>query len=62
MKRLTILGSTGSIGKSTLSVVRNNPEKFSVVALIAGKNIEVMAQQCLEFRPLYAAMADEQSA
>ncbi|SFU39094.1 1-deoxy-D-xylulose-5-phosphate reductoisomerase [Xenorhabdus koppenhoeferi] len=62
MKRLTILGSTGSIGKSTLSVVRNNPEKFNVVALIAGKNIEVMAQQCLEFRPLYAAMADEQSA
>ncbi|MDC9590789.1 1-deoxy-D-xylulose-5-phosphate reductoisomerase [Xenorhabdus sp. XENO-10] len=62
MKRLTILGSTGSIGKSTLSVVRNNPDKFSVVALVAGKNIEVMAQQCLEFHPQYAAMADEQSA
>ncbi|CAM3827028.1 1-deoxy-D-xylulose-5-phosphate reductoisomerase [Xenorhabdus thuongxuanensis] len=62
MKRLTILGSTGSIGKSTLSVVRNNPEKFSVIALVAGKNIEVMAQQCLEFHPQYVAMADEQSA
>ncbi|PHM61924.1 1-deoxy-D-xylulose-5-phosphate reductoisomerase [Xenorhabdus ishibashii] len=62
MKRLTILGSTGSIGKSTLSVVRNNPKKFSVIALVAGKNIEVMAQQCLEFHPQYAAMADEQSA
>ncbi|AOM42333.1 1-deoxy-D-xylulose-5-phosphate reductoisomerase [Xenorhabdus hominickii] len=62
MKRLTILGSTGSIGKSTLSVVRNNPGKFSVIALAAGKNIEVMAQQCLEFHPQYAAMADEQSA
>ncbi|CDG22612.1 1-deoxy-D-xylulose 5-phosphate reductoisomerase [Xenorhabdus poinarii G6] len=62
MKRLTILGSTGSIGKSTLSVVRNNPEKFSVVALVAGKNIDVMAQQCLEFRPQYAAMADASSA
>ncbi|WP_340620935.1 1-deoxy-D-xylulose-5-phosphate reductoisomerase [Xenorhabdus siamensis] len=62
MKRLTILGSTGSVGKSTLSVVRNNPDKFRVVALIAGKNSELMAQQCLEFRPLYAAMADEYSA
>ncbi|MBI6548944.1 1-deoxy-D-xylulose-5-phosphate reductoisomerase [Xenorhabdus lircayensis] len=62
MKRLTILGSTGSIGKSTLSVVRNNPAKFNVVALAAGKNIQVMAQQCLEFCPQYAAMADEPSA
>ncbi|MDX7991921.1 1-deoxy-D-xylulose-5-phosphate reductoisomerase [Xenorhabdus littoralis] len=62
MKRLTILGSTGSIGKSTLSVVRNNPAKFRVIALVAGKNIEVMAQQCLEFHPQYAAMADEPSA
>ncbi|MDE9494952.1 1-deoxy-D-xylulose-5-phosphate reductoisomerase [Xenorhabdus bovienii] len=62
MKRLTILGSTGSIGKSTLSVVRNNLDKFQVVALVAGKNIEIMAQQCLEFRPQYAAMADVHSA
>ncbi|MDB6374164.1 1-deoxy-D-xylulose-5-phosphate reductoisomerase [Photorhabdus bodei] len=62
MKRLTILGSTGSVGKSTLTVVRNNPEKFKVTALAAGKNIQVMAEQCLEFRPQYAAMADEVSA
>ncbi|CDL79005.1 1-deoxy-D-xylulose-5-phosphate reductoisomerase [Xenorhabdus cabanillasii] len=62
MKRLTILGSTGSVGKSTLSVVRNNPDKFRVVALVAGKNSELMAQQCQEFRPQYAAMADEYSA
>ncbi|QTL39419.1 1-deoxy-D-xylulose-5-phosphate reductoisomerase [Xenorhabdus budapestensis] len=62
MKRLTILGSTGSVGKSTLSVVRNNPDKFRVVALVAGKNSELMAQQCLEFQPQYAAMADEYSA
>ncbi|CDH31801.1 1-deoxy-D-xylulose-5-phosphate reductoisomerase [Xenorhabdus bovienii] len=62
MKRLTILGSTGSIGKSTLSVVRNNLDKFQVVALVAGKNIEIMAQQCLEFHPQYAAMADAHSA
>ncbi|MCW7547791.1 1-deoxy-D-xylulose-5-phosphate reductoisomerase [Photorhabdus sp. APURE] len=62
MKRLTILGSTGSVGKSTLTVVRNNPDKFKVTALAAGKNIQVMAEQCLEFRPQYAAMADEVSA
>lgn len=37
MKRLTILGSTGSIGTNTLSVVRQNPEKFQIVALVAGK-------------------------
>ncbi|WP_323839727.1 1-deoxy-D-xylulose-5-phosphate reductoisomerase [Photorhabdus africana] len=62
MKRLTILGSTGSVGKSTLTVVRNNPDKFKVTALAAGKNIQVMTEQCLEFRPQYVAMADEVSA
>ncbi|MCA6223003.1 1-deoxy-D-xylulose-5-phosphate reductoisomerase [Photorhabdus antumapuensis] len=62
MKRLTILGSTGSIGKSTLTVVRNHPDKFEITALVAGKNIQVMAEQCLEFQPQYAAMADEVSA
>ncbi|WP_145526987.1 1-deoxy-D-xylulose-5-phosphate reductoisomerase [Yersinia rohdei] len=62
MKQLTILGSTGSIGNSTLSVVRANPELFKVTALIAGRNVEQMAQQCLEFAPLYAAMSDESSA
>jgi 1-deoxy-D-xylulose-5-phosphate reductoisomerase len=62
MKRLTILGSTGSIGTSTLSVVRENSDSFSVTALVAGKNSAVMLQQCLEFRPQYAAMADEPSA
>lgn len=62
MKRLTVLGSTGSIGTNTLSVVRQNPEKFQVLALVAGKNIAEMAKQCLEFNPKYAAMADESSA
>ncbi|ERT12972.1 1-deoxy-D-xylulose-5-phosphate reductoisomerase [Photorhabdus temperata] len=62
MKRLTILGSTGSIGKSTLAVVRNHPDKFEITALAAGKNVQVMAEQCLEFQPQYAAMADEVSA
>ncbi|CNL05902.1 1-deoxy-D-xylulose-5-phosphate reductoisomerase [Yersinia pseudotuberculosis] len=62
MKQLTILGSTGSIGNSTLSVVRANPELFKVTALVAGRNVREMAQQCLEFSPRYAAMSDEHSA
>ncbi|QLK62325.1 1-deoxy-D-xylulose-5-phosphate reductoisomerase [Enterobacteriaceae bacterium Kacie_13] len=62
MKQMTILGSTGSVGTSTLSVVRSNPDAFAVKALIAGHNVDVMAQQCIEFRPAYASMADEASA
>ncbi|MDR0806141.1 MAG: 1-deoxy-D-xylulose-5-phosphate reductoisomerase [Enterobacteriaceae bacterium] len=62
MKKITILGSTGSIGNSTLSVVRENPELFTVFALVAGRNVEVMAQQCREFTPRFASMADETSA
>jgi 1-deoxy-D-xylulose-5-phosphate reductoisomerase len=62
MKQMTILGSTGSVGTSTLSVVRSNPDDFAVKALVAGRNVDVMAQQCLEFRPAYASMADEASA
>ncbi len=59
MKKLTILGSTGSIGTSTLAVVRANPGAFRVVALVAGKNVDVMLQQCREFSPRYVCMADE---
>ncbi|EKT53414.1 1-deoxy-D-xylulose-5-phosphate reductoisomerase [Providencia sneebia] len=62
MKRLTILGSTGSIGKSTLSVVRNNLDKFQVIALVAGQNVQELAHQCMEFNPKYASMVDETSA
>ena len=62
MKHLTILGSTGSIGGSTLDVIRHNPEKFAIVALVAGKNASRMAEDCLEFQPRYAVMEDEASA
>ncbi|KEY60158.1 1-deoxy-D-xylulose-5-phosphate reductoisomerase [Serratia sp. DD3] len=62
MKQLTILGSTGSVGTSTLAVVRENPDLFAIKALVAGRNVAVMAQQCIEFRPDYAAMADEKAA
>lgn len=62
MRNLTILGSTGSVGTSTLAVVQQNPETFAVRALVAGRNCAVMAQQCLAFRPRYACMADETAA
>lgn len=62
MKQLTLLGSTGSIGCSTLDVVRHNPDRFSVAALVAGKNVTRMIEQCLEFTPRFAVMDDEASA
>lgn len=62
MIRLTILGSTGSIGKTTLSVVKENLAKFQIIALVAHKNVVTMVKQCLEFQPQYAAMSDEKSA
>ncbi|RPE04290.1 1-deoxy-D-xylulose-5-phosphate reductoisomerase [Candidatus Pantoea deserta] len=62
MKRLTLLGSTGSIGTSTLAVVRANPELYQITALVAGQNVALMAEQCQAFQPRYAAMADEVSA
>lgn len=62
MKQLTILGSTGSIGCSTLDVVRHNPDSFSITALVAGKNVDRMVEQCTEFSPRYAVMDDAHSA
>ncbi|HEX4943990.1 MAG TPA: 1-deoxy-D-xylulose-5-phosphate reductoisomerase [Usitatibacteraceae bacterium] len=62
MKRLTILGSTGSIGESTLDVVARHPDRFEVVALAARRGHEKLAAQCERFAPRYAAMADEAAA
>ena len=62
MKRLTVLGSTGSIGCNTLDVVRHNPEDFTVTALVAGKNVDRMVEQCLEFAPRSAVMDNAKSA
>ncbi len=59
--KLIILGSTGSIGVSTLDVVRQNPDKFQVHGLIAGKNTERLCSQILEFRPVVVVVADEPS-
>jgi 1-deoxy-D-xylulose-5-phosphate reductoisomerase len=54
-RRLAILGSTGSIGKQTLDVVRAFPEAFQVVALVARNNIELLAEQVREFHPTFVA-------
>ena len=62
MKNITILGSTGSIGCSTLAVIRQNPDLFKAFALTGGQNVGKMTEQCLEFRPNYVAMADEEAA
>ena len=62
MKNITILGSTGSIGCSTLAVIRQNRDLFKAFALTGGQNVGKMTEQCLEFRPNYVAMADEQAA
>lgn len=59
MKRLAILGSTGSIGRSTLTVVAEHPGEFQVVGLAAGKNIKVLAEQIQQFRPALVAVQDE---
>ncbi len=59
MKRIVILGSTGSIGRQTLEIVRSLSDKFKVVGLGAGKNWCLLAEQIREFRPLAAALADE---
>lgn len=62
MELLTILGATGSIGQSTLAVVRQHPERFTLFALSAHQNVVRMLADCLEFKPRYAVMVDESAA
>ncbi len=59
---VTVLGSTGSVGLSTLDVIGRHPERFRVVALTANRNAERLAEQCRRYRPAFAAMADESAA
>lgn len=59
---LTILGSTGSIGESTLDVVSRHPEKFRIFALAGHKQVEKLAAQCRTFRPEYAVVANAEHA
>lgn len=62
MKKITILGATGSIGTQTLDVVRRNPGDFEVVALTASENVQKMAELIREFSPAYAVMKNEEKA
>lgn len=62
MRRLSILGSTGSIGKQTLEVVRKAPEDFTVESLTCGSDIDTLFDQIKEFRPRVCSVVDEQKA
>ncbi len=59
IKRIAILGSTGSIGVNTLEVIARHPDRFEVFALSASTRVAVMLQQCVQYRPVFAVMASE---
>ena len=59
MQTLTILGSTGSIGTSTLDVVARHPDRFQVFALTAYRQIDLLFKQCVQFQPKFAVLLDE---
>ena len=59
---ITILGSTGSIGVNTLDVISQHSDKYQVIALTANKGVERLAEQCKQWHPTYAVMADADSA
>ena len=62
LKGVSILGSTGSIGGSTLDVIARHPDRYTVVGLSANSRIEILYQQCLTFQPVYAAVTKESDA
>lgn len=62
MQNLTVLGSTGSIGVSTLDVVARHPDRFRVIALTANSQVDVLFGQCRQFKPRYAVLLDEDAA
>ena len=62
MKKITVLGSTGSIGTQTLEIIKKYPDRFSAAALTCGHNVELFRKQLEEFRPKYAAVADMKDA
>jgi len=59
MNGVCVLGSTGSIGVSTLDVIRLNQDDYTVAALTANRNVERLFEQCVEFKPIYAVLSDE---
>ena len=62
MKKISILGSTGSIGTSTLKVVSINPDKYRVIALSAGSNIDLLQEQIEQYRPLAVSVSQKDQA
>ena len=62
VRQVAILGSTGSIGVNTLDVIRAHPDRFNVVALTAAKQVDLLAQQCAEFKPAIAVVSDADGA
>lgn len=62
LQRIAVLGSTGSVGVSTLDVVARHPDRFEVFALSASRQVELMAEQCARFRPRFAVMVQPEAA
>jgi 1-deoxy-D-xylulose-5-phosphate reductoisomerase len=62
MRKISVLGSTGSIGLSTLDVVARHPDRFAVHALAAARSVDRLAEQCIRFRPARAVLGDEAAA
>ncbi|RQM58980.1 1-deoxy-D-xylulose-5-phosphate reductoisomerase [Aeromonas enteropelogenes] len=62
MRNLVILGASGSIGQSTLKVLRHNPGRWQALALTAARSVDAMLRDCLEFSPRFAVMVDEEAA
>jgi len=62
MKGLCILGATGSIGVSTLDVVARHPDRYKVIALTANNNIELLLEQCLQHKPQFVVVVNEEKA
>jgi 1-deoxy-D-xylulose-5-phosphate reductoisomerase len=62
MKRIAILGSTGSIGRSTLDVIEKNPQRFQLVSMAAGSNVDLAIEQARRWRPKVLSLASEQDA
>jgi len=60
--QVTILGSTGSIGQNTLSVIQQNHDRFEVFALTANQNVDLLFDQCQAFHPRYAVLRDANAA
>lgn len=62
LKQIAILGSTGSIGRSTLSIIESYPERFAVASLAAGRNLDAAFEQCVRWRPRVVSVATEELA